>query len=89
MDGLCIWIKSLDKLIGIVNEAHKVGLMKDISIESIERDYSKVEFPVQLPFDLSPIFNAYSKKNPIIKKAISKTIDEKAVDILNKGLNPG
>lgn len=86
MSQVNLEIKDLETLIAFIEDAKKVGLLKDISTEQVKRSFSGKTFPIRIPVDLDAVLKVAG--NRIVKTAFAKTIQDKTVDILNKALNP-
>lgn len=85
MNQVNLEIGSLETLIAFIEDAKKVGLLKDISTEKVRVSFSKKAFPIRIPVDLNAILAIAGK--PILKP-FGKQIEKKTVDILNKALSP-
>ena len=66
-----ISIEDFDSLNGFMQEAHKVGLLKDVSINSTSFDEG--DFPMQFPVDIEAFLKLTG--NPIVKKVFGKKIE--------------
>lgn len=86
MSQVNLEIKDPETLIAFIEDAKKVGLLKDISTEQVKKSFSGKTFPIRVPVDLDAVLKAAG--NRIVKTAFAKTIQDKTVDILNKALNP-
>lgn len=87
MSQVNLEIESLDTLIAFIEDAKKVGLLKDISTEQVKISFSTKIFPIRVPVDLDAVIKVAGNK--VVKAAFGKTIQDKTVDILNKALSPG
>lgn len=85
MDQVNLEIGSLETLVAFIENAKKVGLLKDISTNQVKVSFSKVTFPIRIPVDLNALIAIAGK--PILKP-FGKQIEKKTVDILNKVLSP-
>ena len=85
MDQVNLEIGNLETLITFIENAKKVGLLKDISTNQVKVSFSKMTFPIHIPVDLNGVIAIVGK--PILKP-FGKQIEKKTVDILNKVLSP-
>ena len=85
MSQVNLEIDSLETLIAFIEDAKKVGLLKDISTEQVKVSFSRKTFPIRIPVDLNAFLAIAGK--PILKP-FGKQIEKKTVDILNKALSP-
>lgn len=85
MDQANLEIGSLETLVAFIENAKKVGLLKDISTDQVKVSFSRKTFPIRIPVDLNAIIAIAGK--PVLKP-FGKQIEKKTVDILNKVLSP-
>ena len=85
MSQVNLEIDNLETLITFIQDAKKIGLLKDVSTAQVKHSFSKTEFPIRIPVDLNAVL-AFAGK-PILKP-FGKQIERKTLDILNKVLNP-
>ena len=64
-----ISIEDLDSLVAFIQEAQKVGLLKDIRKIS----FKESDFPMQLPVDIEAFMKLTG--NPVVKKVFGKKIE--------------
>ena len=85
MSQVNLEIDNLETLITFIEDAKKVGLLKDIYTEQVKVSFSRKTFPIRIPVDLNAFLAIAGK--PILKP-FGKQIEKKTVDILNKALSP-
>ena len=84
-----IYLEITDKasLIAFIAEAKKTGLLKDLSIQGVDRYLPEERFPVRVPIDICSIIKL--AENPVIKKLFSKKIDTTFMSYLIKAIEAG
>lgn len=87
MSQVNLEIESLDTLIAFIEDAKKVGLLKDISTEQVKRSFGGKAFPIRIPVDIDAVLKVAGNK--VVKTVYGNEIQKKTVDILNKALSPG
>ena len=85
MSQVNLEIDNLETLLAFIEDAKKVGLLKDISTEQVKVSFSGKTFPIRIPVDLNAFLAIAGK--PILRP-FGKQIEKKTVDILNKALSP-
>lgn len=81
MGKVYLEVDDLETLIAFIQDAKKVGLLKDVSTAQVRNIFSKKEFPLRVPVDLNAILNVANNK--VVKATFGKRIEAKTVDILN------
>ena len=66
-----IGIEDFASLESFIEEAQKIGLLKDISIKRLP--FNENDFPMQLPIDIEAFLKLTG--NPIVKKVFGKKIE--------------
>ena len=75
---ICLEIASKADLVEFVEEAKKVGLLKEVDIRSA----SEGRFPIRIPVNLDSILKLAG--NPLIRKAFGKKIDTAVTSYLKE-----
>lgn len=87
MGQFYIEVGSLESLTNLITEAKKKGLMKDISIEKVERAFRNKAFPMKVPVQMGEILELAG--NPMLKKMFGKKIENGMLTYLEKALGAG
>lgn len=87
MGQIYIEIGNLKSLTNLIAEAKKKGLMKDISIEKVERAFRNKAFPMKVPVQMDEVLELAG--NPVLKKMFGKKIENGMLTYLEKALGAG
>ena len=82
-----IEVGSLDSLMKLLTESKKKGLMKDISVDKVERAFQNKEFPMRVPVSMDGILELAG--NPMLKKMFGKRIENGVLAYLKKAYGAG
>ena len=87
MEQIYIEINSLKSLTDLLTEAKKKGLLKDISVEKVERAFMNKAFPMRVPVKLDSLLDLAG--NPVVKKMFGKKIENATLGYLEKAIGAG
>lgn len=87
MGQIYIEIGNLKSLTNLIAEAKKKGLMKDISIEKVEKAFRNKAFPMKVPVQMDEVLELAG--NPVLKKMFGKKIENGMLTYLEKALGAG
>lgn len=87
MGRIYIEIENLDSLMSLLTEAKRKGLLKDVSIEKVERAFRNQDFPMRVPVNTDGILELAG--NPMLKKMFGKKIENGVLTYLEKALGAG
>lgn len=87
MGQFYIEVGSLESLTNLIAEAKKKGLMKDISIEKVERAFRNKAFPMKVPVQMDEVLELAG--NPVLKKMFGKKLENGMLTYLEKALGAG
>lgn len=87
MGRIYIEIENLDGLMSLLTEAKRKGLLKDVSIEKVERAFQNQNFPMRVPVNTDGILELAG--NPMLKKMFGKKIENGVLTYLEKALGAG
>lgn len=90
MNCVYLEINSVDDVVSVINEAKKIGFMKDISTEKVGSILSTKEFPIRIPIEINQVFSLVEGSNPMIpmiKKLYGKKIEETILQAIVKIAN--
>lgn len=87
MNQIYIEIGNLESLTNLLAEAKKKGLMKDISIDKVERAFRNKDFPMRVPVRMDGVIELAG--NPVLKKMFGKRIENGVLNYLEKALGAG
>ena len=84
MGQIYIEIENLGSLTSLLTEAKKKGLMKDVSIDKVERAFENKDFPMRVPVKMDGILELAG--NPMLRKMFGKKIENGVLTYLEKAL---
>lgn len=87
MNQIYIEIGNLESLTNLLAEAKKKGLMKDISIDKVERAFRNKDFPMRVPVRMDGVIELAG--NPVLKKMFGRRIENGVLNYLEKALGAG
>lgn len=87
MGQFYIEIEDLDSLLRLLTEAKKKGLMKDVSIDKVERAFRNKVFPMRVPVRMEGILELVG--NAMLRKMFGKKIENGVLTYLEKALGAG
>lgn len=87
MGQFYIEIEDLDSLLRLLTEAKKKGLMKDVSIDKVERAFQNKVFPMRVPVRMEGILELVG--NAMLRKMFGKKIENGVLTYLEKALGAG
>ena len=87
MGQIYIEIGNLDSLVNLLAEAKKKGLLKDISIEKVERAFKDKAFPMKIPVSVDGVLDLCGK--PMLRKMYGKKLETGVLTYLEKALGAG
>ena len=80
MGRICQEIADRDDLIGVIAEAKRKGLLKNVNVQGVQAELQKVPFPIRIPVDIDAVMamsgNAIVRKvaGPRIESVLLRTI---------------
>ena len=87
MGQIYIEIENLDSLTSLLTEAKRKGLMKDVSIDKVDRAFQNKDFPMRVPVKMDGILELAG--NPMLRKMFGKKIENGVLTYLEKALGAG
>lgn len=88
MSQIYLEVGSKEEAMAFLAEAKKkTGMLKDVSLEKVNRQLSMKEFPIRIPVNLDGVLNLCA--NPVLKKMFGKAVEKKTLEFLTTVVGAG